>query len=712
MRIRGDLGTLEHELVRARQPYLDLDPHLQRTLQAPGERELLRTLQELRVALQPVAEPQQHLARTSEVASRVLPHDHASLVLFPEGGQARVFSIGQRASLPESLVRVLARGSGIAAPAQLIADAALLDLRVAPADLRPVPEPRFEADGLFRCGVRAPLEVAGRIRAELLLLSRSSYLYVEQDLLFAQLIAYELGLGLTRSHAELGDSALWTAFDVSEQLLRTLAGALDIREVFPQVSSVAARLLPHDRLTMSFVDGEGTCVLRAVSNPDGPSSVRVTRLDSEPLLDGAFKIVDDLRLDKPEAVYDPPDTRDRTLAAGYRSLLSIRLSAREQQFGLSFWSKRVAAFGRDQVPTARRIAEHVALAVSHQQLAEAAGRAVEAQSRAAALEARVQSLSDELESRAGYAGAVGDSEAWRSVLKAAQQVALTDTTVLLTGESGTGKEVIARFIHRASAKRGGPFVAVNCAALPEQLLESELFGHERGAFTGAQHGKPGQIELASGGVLFLDEVGEMSLSAQAKVLRVLQEREFQRVGGTRTIKANVRVIAATNRELRRALTRGDFREDLYYRLQVFEIRLPPLRLRPLDILPLSEAFLTDIGRSFGRPPAGMTREARRALLDYAWPGNVRELRNVLERAAIVCEGGLIAPEHLALAPEDFTGAPASVPASSTNVKAIERQLVEQVLRECQGNKSQAARRLGLTRKQLYVRLQKYEADPA
>jgi DNA-binding NtrC family response regulator len=445
-------------------------------------------------------------------------------------------------------------------------------------------------------------------------------------------------------------------------------------------------------------------VLHAVSNEDGPSG-RVTKREASSPFDGSFKIIDDLALDKPDAIYDPPDTRQRTVAAGYRSLLSVGLSARDRQFGLHFWSKRVGAFTHDQVPLARRIAEHVALAVSHQELAEAASRAAEAQARAERLEARVLSLSQELDARSGYAAAVGQSSAWKGVLKAAGQVALTDTTVLITGESGTGKEVIARFIHRASTKQG-PFIAVNCAALPEQLLESELFGHERGAFTGAQQSKPGQIELASGGVLLLDEVGEMSLSAQAKLLRVLQEREFQRLGGTRMIKANVRIIAATNRELRRALTRGDFREDLYYRLHVFEIRLPPLRQRPEDILPLSQTFLAEIGRSFARPPAGMTREARHCLLEHNWPGNVRELRNVLERAAIVCEGGLIAPEHLALTVDDFGSGLA--PADSTNVKAVERQLIEQVLRDCQGNKSKAARRLGLTRKQLYVRLRQYE----
>src|SRR5207253_2453894 len=178
-------------------------------------------------------------------------------------------------------------------------------------------------------------------------------------------------------------------------------------------------------------------------------------------------------------------------------------------------------------------------------------------------------------------------------------------------------------------------------ALPEQLLESELFGYERGAFTGAQQSKPGQIELAAGGVLFLDEVSEMSPSAQAKFLRVLQEREFQRLGGTRLQKANVRIIAATNCDLQKAVERGDFREDLYYRLQVFDIALAPLRERKADIMPLCHAFLLEIAKSFGRPPAGLTREAKEALLRHDWPGNVRELRNALERAAILCEGGPI-----------------------------------------------------------------------
>jgi len=223
----------------------------------------------------------------------------------------------------------------------------------------------------------------------------------------------------------------------------------------------------------------------------------------------------------------------------------------------------------------------------------------------------------------------GDSPEMQSIATVIEQVADSDVTVLIRGESGVGKELVARAIDQRSPRKNRPFVALNCAALPEQLLESELFGYERGAFTSAHQAKPGQIELASGGVLFLDEVTEMSLSAQAKFLRVLQEREFQRLGGTRLVKANIRVIAATNRDLRKAVERGSFREDLFYRLGVFDIQIPPLRDRASDIVPLSNSFLQEIGRSFGRPAAELTREARAALVQYEWPGNVRELRNGL-----------------------------------------------------------------------------------
>jgi transcriptional regulator with PAS, ATPase and Fis domain len=262
-------------------------------------------------------------------------------------------------------------------------------------------------------------------------------------------------------------------------------------------------------------------------------------------------------------------------------------------------------------------------------------------------------------------------------------------------------------------------VVVNCAALSEELIASDLFGHEKGAFTGAHQRKPGKLELADGGTVFLDEVGELPPALQAKLLRVLQEREFQRVGGVRTIRADVRVVAATNRDLASAIGRGQFREDLYYRLNVFPIHVPALRERQEDVLPLAEFFLDDLGRSIGRPAAGISRDAREWLLAHPWPGNARELRNAIERAILLCDGGLITREHLPMAAvrRDVAlsersvlarGAAIELPPGGVDLASVDRGLVEKALQQARGNKSQAARLLGLTRSQLYSRLEKYQ----
>src|SRR6267142_2499189 len=312
---------------------------------------------------------------------------------------------------------------------------------------------------------------------------------------------------------------------------------------------------------------------------------------------------------------------------------------------------------------------------------------VDARVHADCLDSRIRSLMEASQGQRGPFRVIGQSPEWRQVLRKAAQVAVTDTTVFLQGESGTGKEVVARFIHRASPRKNGPFVAINCAALPEQLLESELFGYERGAFTGAHQAKAGQLELASTGVLFLDEVSEMSPMAQAKLLRVLQEREFQRLGGTRLVKANVRVIAASNRDLDKAVAAGSFREDLFYRLQVFDLRMPPLRERRRDIPLLTDAFLQEFSRSTGCSSAGLTSDAREMLVGYEWPGNCRELHNALERAAILCQGGLITAAHLSLGATGF-----AVPRLPPHLSDVERRTIEQVLHESEWNKSKAARR--------------------
>jgi transcriptional regulator with PAS, ATPase and Fis domain len=476
-------------------------------------------------------------------------------------------------------------------------------------------------------------------------------------------------------------------FDGSLELLRELAVTIDLDAALPRLSAIASKMLPHDALRMACFDQRGELIVNA-STADVPD---MTVSEREEL------IIDDLRSDPVSGRASQPT--EWLVGAGYRSALGVSTRGPEPAVSVAFWSKRPMAFNRTHVPLARRIAYHLGLAVGRGTVAKVTPR-VDAD-RTQRVDAGLQRGVDRLKAAVDLR-VVGESVEWRDVLRKAAQVAPTDTTALVTGESGTGKEVVARFIHATSPRKSGPFVALNCAALPEQLLESELFGYERGAFTSAQQAKPGQVELASGGVLFLDEVSEMSLSAQAKFLRVLQEREFQRLGGTRLLKANIRVIAATNRDLRKAVERGDFREDLFYRLGVFDIQIPPLRARPADIVPLSEAFLLEIGRSFGRPPAGLTRDARQALLQYEWPGNVRELRNVLERATILSEGTLIAADHLSL--------PAAARSSrndTTDLNALERTTIAKVLQECRGNKTRAARRLGLSRTQIHQRIRKY-----
>ncbi|GHG75894.1 sigma-54 dependent transcriptional regulator [Comamonas sp. JC664] len=300
------------------------------------------------------------------------------------------------------------------------------------------------------------------------------------------------------------------------------------------------------------------------------------------------------------------------------------------------------------------------------------------------------------------------------VVEALRKVAPTQATVLLVGESGTGKEVTARALHQWSERADGPFVAVNCAALTETLLESELFGHEKGAFTGAVAQRRGRIELAQGGTFFLDEVGELKAELQAKLLRVLQERRFERVGGTRTLEADVRWVAATNRDLKGMMARGEFREDLYHRLAVFPIRLPSLRERREDLRPLAELLLRRIGEELGRPGLRLSSEALARLEAFTWPGNVRELRNALERAAILADGPVVEPRHLWLDP---TGAPGPVDAPapeggrlpSLTLEELERRAIEQAIADEAGNRKRAAQRLGIGLRTLYDKLRRYEA---
>ncbi|MDR3073570.1 MAG: sigma 54-interacting transcriptional regulator [Deltaproteobacteria bacterium] len=310
-------------------------------------------------------------------------------------------------------------------------------------------------------------------------------------------------------------------------------------------------------------------------------------------------------------------------------------------------------------------------------------------------------------------GMVGNSAALQAVLGELTQVAGSNATVLIRGESGTGKELAASAIHANSQRAGKPFVRLNCAALPEGLVESELFGHERGAFTGATGMRKGRFEMAHGGTLFLDEVGDLTAMTQAKLLRVLQEKEFERVGGTQTIHADVRLIAATNRDLERMVADGAFRQDLYYRLSVFPILLPPLRERREDIMPLATHFSEKYGQENGRRITRVSPEATALLTAYPWPGNIRELENVIERAVILCgPSGVIEAAHL---PPALQGAPLeNAPPAAMNcgsldaaLAQIEKRMITNALAGAKGNMAKAAQALGITERIMGLRMKKY-----
>src|SRR5207244_453642 len=311
---------------------------------------------------------------------------------------------------------------------------------------------------------------------------------------------------------------------------------------------------------------------------------------------------------------------------------------------------------------------------------------------------------------------IGRSAAMREVFKAIGLAAATDAAVLIVGESGTGKELVAAALHRHSARSSGPFVRVNCGALPEGLVESELFGHERGAFTGADRQKPGRYERAAGGTVFLDEVGELPQSAQAKILRVLQQREFERVGGTETLRTDARVISATHRDLSKEVAAGRFREDLYYRLNVARIVIPPLRDRPEDIPLLAEHILRRVERRHGWGALSLSPEALVTIRERPWPGNVRQLENALARAVIAARGRTILPEHLdADEPADPAIPAPGEPADSLPLRAllaeVERRAIRRALLACGGNRTRTAERLGISRRQLFDKIREYDLQP-
>jgi DNA-binding NtrC family response regulator len=332
------------------------------------------------------------------------------------------------------------------------------------------------------------------------------------------------------------------------------------------------------------------------------------------------------------------------------------------------------------------------------------------------LEGEVRELRQQLDDKFGLEHIVGRSPAMLEIFEIVKQVAPTPATVLIQGESGTGKELIAKAVHQLSPRARQPLVTVHCAALPATLLESELFGHEKGAFTGAHERRIGRFEQANGGTLFLDEIGEIDASTQVKLLRVLGERTFERVGSNKTISVDVRLIAATNKNLAELVKAGHFREDLFFRLRVVEIWLPPLRERPGDVPLLALHFLKEVAAEYGKPVTDFTLDAMQALVNYSWPANVRELRNAIEGAVALCKGDKITLRDLPPAVRGLAGGPpppadrGPLAAGTTTLQEAEKQLIIRALQECEGNRTLAARKIGISRRTLHRKLHEYHLE--
>jgi DNA-binding NtrC family response regulator len=353
---------------------------------------------------------------------------------------------------------------------------------------------------------------------------------------------------------------------------------------------------------------------------------------------------------------------------------------------------------------------------SNEQVQVAVDRALER----ATLVRENQDLRTALDDRVRIDNLIGSDPRMQGIFKTARAVADTRTTVLITGESGTGKTVLARALHAMSSRRNGPFIEVNCGALPESLLESELFGHVRGAFTGASKDKPGKFEAAHGGTIFLDEIGTSSPAFQVKLLRVLQDRVVERVGDNHTVTVDVRIVLATNIDLEQAVREGKFREDLYYRVNVVTIEMPPLRARPADVPDLARYFLQRFNRDHGKSIAGFTAAALHAMQSAPWPGNVRQLENIVERAVVFCTGRTIGiddlpptiqrpdPSLIQLPVDAVSSDGTTVPAQLKDaLGAAEKRILEQALQHCGGNRERAARTLGINRSTLFAKLRRY-----
>lgn len=525
-----------------------------------------------------------------------------------------------------------------------------------------------------------------------------------EEMAFLERVACEFAVAvegfLARKAALQERDRMRTLFDITNALVSKLA----VDELFPAIAAQLGKLIPHDysivtllnpdsgRLELYGLHSMGLPLIDGLEGPHDPAGMPAEEVlaTAKPVVAYAADI------DR----YPSPIFR-KFLGMGFRSICSVPLIAPNRVTGtLSLCRTIEDAWSADDVAFVTQVASQIAIAVEnslvYRELSEMKER----------LATEKLYLEDEIRVDHNIGNMVGQSLAFQAILKSIQIVAPTDSTALILGETGTGKELVARAIHDLSPRHKGNFVKVNCAAIPASLLESELFGHEKGAFTGAVAQKIGRFELAHKGTLFLDEIGEMPLELQPKLLRAIQDQEFERVGGTRTIKTDVRFVAATNRDLKAMVDENEFRADLYYRLHVFPLSVPPLRERREDIPLLTRYFVQKHAQRMGRHIDTIPASSLEALTRYDWPGNIRELQNVLERSVILTNGNVL---RVAM-PEVKETRPGSAPRGPRESPASERQMILKALDEAKGQvggPDGAAARLGLKRTTLQSRMRKY-----
>jgi transcriptional regulator with GAF, ATPase, and Fis domain len=688
----------------------------------PRDPELLGAFAVIERALEGEFLPSAFLRDLAAAVQPVVPHDRLALVYLDDDRQA--FSVfaehGSPLWLPDGdhyttdsnhVARFPVVGPSLASALEGTGTR-IPDLAAEPG---PAPDPPLAG---LRSAVLAPLRAGSRVVGAVLAASREPASYREDHLRRAEALGRLLGPFvemMARLHQDVRRRQRLRRFP---GITHALGTNLDVREILMPLGEAIRPALDFDDMgvvLLTLGSREFLAFGAVGSTPAGPAerlylkdfSCAATLEAGHPVIirDGAREL-------------DPRYAADRVaLAGGLQSALMVPMSFGDELGGALFFAKREAHwYDALDAEIGMAVASQIVLGIQHQRLAEEQRRLASVERRARTLEQSLRTARTQLHERYDFEQILGRSPLLREALTRAAQVARTEATVLVTGESGTGKELVARAIHHASPRADGPFVAVNCAALPDTLLESELFGHERGAFTGADRQKPGRFELAAGGTLFLDEIGDLSAAVQAKLLRVLQEREFQRVGGTVTLKADVRLITATNRDLAAEIVAGRFRSDLFYRLSVFNVHLPPLRERGEDVLLLAGHFMRTFAAQMSKGDLTLSRDAREVLLQHAWPGNIRELQNAIERSLITSEGTLVTAAHLAIPPGPAAAAlqpeaaPTPPPGSPGSLQDLERAAILEALQRTHGQKSRAATLLGITRFQLYKRLKRYQIE--